>query len=155
MRNPYRRNPMPLRQPQRNLKQPWQHLHMPVPVEMRRLDSRVAHLLNLRVPFALHFVQQHTSPRQLQQQTLRFALQLASVVQKGSHQFPFRHRFAIAQIQMYAHSQPRRRPRHLHAGRKRRAIGQQGSARHDSVAMRFGYPSVDALRPPQVIRVYD
>jgi hypothetical protein len=56
---------------------------------------------------------------------------------------------------MYAHSQRWHCPRQLHAGLKRRAVGQQGSARHDPVAMCFGYAAIDAFRPPQVIRVYD
>ena len=62
MRNPHGRNPMPLRQPQHDLKEPRQHLHVPVPIKMRGFDSNVTHLLNLRIPFALDFLQQNATP---------------------------------------------------------------------------------------------
>ena len=126
-----------------------------MPIEVRRLYANVADFLDLRVPFLLDFAEQHAAARQPQQQTLWPALELAAIIEQSGHGFAIGNGFAIAQVQMHADAQARSRMRQLHARLKRGAIGQQGSARYDSVAVRVGNPTVDAVRPTQVIRVYN
>src|SRR5260370_2143912 len=97
---------MPLCELQRNLKQSRQHVHMLMPVHVRRRDSRIAHFLNLRVPLVLHFRQHEPAPRAAQKQALGPAREFAVVVQKAGYGFPLGHRPPPAQLHTPPPTQP-------------------------------------------------
>src|SRR6266851_4262651 len=73
---------VPLGQPQRNLKQSGQHVHVFVTIQVRRLDSRIAHLGDLRAPLHFHFAHGESACRDLEQQAIRAALELPGIVQQ-------------------------------------------------------------------------
>ena len=71
---------MPLRQPQRNLKQSRQHVHVFVTVQVRRFDSRIAHLRYLRFPLDFHFAHGQSACRDLEEQAVRPTLELPRII---------------------------------------------------------------------------
>ncbi len=73
---------MALREPQRNLKEPWQHVHVFVAVEVRWRNPRVADFLNLRVPLALHFRQHEPAMRATKKQALGSVRKLTILIEQ-------------------------------------------------------------------------
>ncbi len=146
---------VPLRQPQRNLKQPRKHVYVFMTVQMRRLDSRVAHLGDLRAPLHLHFAHGKSACRDFQQQAIRSALELPRVVHQTRHRFARRDGWTIVQIQVHAHPEPTCSARQLRRLGERLAIRQQRRAGHNPIAMRLRDAAVHSRGPPEVIGIHD
>ena len=108
MRNSYRRDFVTLRQTKRNFKQPRQHVHVPVPVQVRRLETRAAHLADLLRPIRVPL------PPAARSACASFSSKLSGPLSSSPRSFTRlvtslarRHRFSIAQIQMHAYAQSR------------------------------------------------
>src|SRR5258708_18331188 len=128
---------MPLRKLQRNLKEPREHVHVLVPVEVCWRDPRFANFLKLRVPLAFHCRQWEAAPRAPQKQALRAACEFASAIQKTGDNLPIGYRWAVGEVQMHTDTQPGRGPRGFHSSGERDAIGQQGSAGYNPEVKRL------------------
>src|SRR5437667_5846160 len=96
---------MPLGEPQRNLKKSRQHVHVLVPVEVRRGNSSIANFANLCVPLSFHFRERDPAARTPQKQALRAAREFAVSIQKTPNGFPISDGGTVAQIQMHSYPQ--------------------------------------------------
>jgi hypothetical protein len=78
---------------------------------------------------------------------------LAVVIQKSGNRFAIGDGGTVAEVQVDADAEAGGGARGFYTSGKRGAIGQQGSAGHDSVMEGFEDAAVDAVRPAKVIRI--
>src|SRR4029077_1018068 len=140
---------------QRNGKKSRKHLNVFVTIEMRWTNPRRAYFFYLCVPLRLYFFRLQTLRCEPEKQCFRSAGKIAIFIQQAFYFFGGRDRFSVAQIQMHSHAQSRRLAGRLHACFGRTAVRNQGSARHNPVAVSFRNSAIYAVRPSQIVRVDD
>jgi hypothetical protein len=124
-------------------------------IQMRRAKTRRANFFNLRVPLDFHFFGIQISCRQPEEQGFRATGKFAAFACQVFHFFRRGNGLPVAQIQMHSHSQPRQFAGGLDSIIERAAVGKQGSAGYNSVAVSLGDSAVDAYCPAQVVGIDD
>jgi len=126
-----------------------------VAVEMSWGDARAANLLDLGVPLALDFAGFQATAGDAEEQAFGTAVQFARGVEQAAHVFRFGGGRAIAEVQVDADAECGIGARHFQGRIKGAAIGKQGSAGHQALAVGLGNAAVDAFGPAEVIGVND
>src|SRR5215469_4992198 len=146
---------MILRQPQRNLEQSRQHLHVFVAIEVRWSNPGAAHFLNLCVPLPFHFLERKAPAGNPQQQAFRPFLEVAPLVQQSADLLGGGGRWTVAQVKVHPDTQLRVRLRGRQRRRKRVPVGEQGTASYQAFPVGVDDPPIYALGPAQIVRIYN